>query len=228
MGLFDSVSLQRPAKARAGKRSFSVQGALEWAFRREFAQLAPPGEIRPEGDRPGISTIWVMIQRGNLGCKIEGGGTSEPHPDADIVAAIVSALPDALGGFRMATEVAELARTGMTPDWMPNAITRCQPVGRTFNQHGWQGSTEDSARLGSLGWPPVGRRNRKGVIVADPVKFCPVIYSPTAQQIAGARRRYLDWYGAILEIGHQLRTCGMLRQIEVTTVMPPITPWRND
>lgn len=204
---------------RRDKRSMPVRDALEWAFRREYAQLQPPGEIEPEYPRPGVSTIWVMIQRGNLGCKIDGGGRSDPHPDADVIAAIVSALPDSAGGFRMATQVAELARAGIEPDWMPGARQRCVPVGwHKENQHGPRARTEV--------WETIefvhrGRRFKREV------PYCPVTYTPTATQISAARRRYLDWYAALLEIGHQLRTCGMLKTVEVTTVMPPLTPWRR-
>jgi hypothetical protein len=34
----------------------------------------------------------------------------------------VAQIPDSLGGKRMAIRVAELARAGLTPDWMPSAV----------------------------------------------------------------------------------------------------------
>lgn len=229
MGIFNDVTLPPARRPSEGsKRVMSVQAALDWAFRREYAQLLPPDSIEPEGYRPGVSTIWVMIQRGNLGCKIEGGGSSDPHEDADVIAAIVSMLPDALGGFRKATEIAEMARHGMTPDWMPNATPTYGPVARTFNQHGWQASVADSRHLGALGWLPTKRRNKKGVVVEEEVRFCPVTFTPTAAQVAAARRRYLDWYACLLEIRHNLRICKMLKTIEVSEQMPPMTPWRKE
>ena len=44
------------------------------------------------------------------------------HADAEVVAATVAGMPDSLGGKRMAIYVAELARAGMTPDWMPGVV----------------------------------------------------------------------------------------------------------
>jgi hypothetical protein len=36
----------------------------------------------------------------------------------------------------MAISVAELARAGITPDWMPEVVPRCVPVETRQNQHG--------------------------------------------------------------------------------------------
>lgn len=36
----------------------------------------------------------------------------------------------------MAIRIAELARAGLTPDWMPGAVLRCVPVGIKRNRHG--------------------------------------------------------------------------------------------
>jgi hypothetical protein len=35
-----------------------------------------------------------------------------------------------LGGIRMAIRVAELARVGLTPDWMPGVVPRCVVTAR--------------------------------------------------------------------------------------------------
>ena len=217
MGILNDRRLAGPRQK--AKRSMSVERALDWAFRREFAKLVHPDDIGPEGYRPDVSTIWVMIKRGDLGCKIEGGGSSDPHEDAEVIAAIVANLPVALGGFRMATEIAEMARGGTTPDWMPGANQRCVPVAwHKANQHGPRARTEV--------WETVeylhrGRRYKREV------PYCPVTYTPTVSQIGAARRRYLDWYAALLEIRHQLQVCGMLKTIEVTDAMPPMTPWKG-
>ena len=56
---------------------------------------------------------------------------SYTHADAEVVAAAVAGMPDSLGGIRMAIQVAELARAGMTPDWMPGVVPRCVPVERS-------------------------------------------------------------------------------------------------
>jgi hypothetical protein len=79
------------------------------------------------------------MQRAALGCQIDGGRYkrgSYTHEDAEVIAATVAGLPDSLGGIRMAISVAELARAGITPDWMPGAVPRCVPVDMKWNRHG--------------------------------------------------------------------------------------------
>jgi hypothetical protein len=41
----------------------------------------------------------------------------------------------------MAIRVAELARAGLTPDWMPGAVPRCVPSIVKRNQHGTHAGT---------------------------------------------------------------------------------------
>ncbi len=53
-----------------------------------------------------------------------------------MIAATVAEVPDSLGGKRMAIRVAELARAGLTPDWMPGAVPRCVPTIVKQHQHG--------------------------------------------------------------------------------------------
>ena len=117
-----------------------VQQILEWAFRIEKAQLELPEPHNPErGEGCGFGLEYVLLQRAALGCQIDGGRHktgSYTHEDAEVVAATVAALPDALGGKRMAIRIAELARAGLTPDWMPGAVPRCVPVETRRNQHG--------------------------------------------------------------------------------------------
>jgi len=84
------------------------------------------------------------MQRGALGCKVDGGQHkigSYTHADAEVIAATVAGLPDRLGGIRMAIRVAELARAGLTPDWMPGVVPRCVPVETKCNQHGERSTT---------------------------------------------------------------------------------------
>lgn len=204
-------------------RSMSIQRALEWAFRDECASI----EFDELGDaagslREGVDTIWLLMQRGLLGCKIDGGGASEPASDAQVIASIVARLPIEHGGRAMAVSIAELARGGMVPDWMRDAKPRYHPREVTRNQHGWMAKTEDSARLGHRGWPPVERRGRKGRIMKEPVLYCPVYVSPTGAQIARARRQYLQWWGALLWLRFQLG-----RYLDLSSTMPPLSPWRR-
>ena len=41
----------------------------------------------------------------------------------------------------MAIYVAELARAGMTPDWLPGVVPRCVPVETKTNHHGERSTT---------------------------------------------------------------------------------------
>lgn len=200
------------------KRALPVQMLLEWAFRVERAQLDPPGQIEAEGFRPGISTIWLMIQRGNLGCQIDGGGSSDPHEDAEVVAAIVASLPSNRGGFRMAARVAELARAGLTPDWIVDEVQRVEPVEWHKNPHG---------RFGKTKVVPPGALHGWGRAITAPVLCCPVNCLPAPQQIAAARRGYLEWWVALQEIQVNLTACRALRRHSVTRAMPPVAPWRR-
>jgi hypothetical protein len=121
------------------KRALGVQAILEWAFRVEKAQLEipPPKGAVEEGF--GFGLEYVLLQRAALGCKVDGGQHkigSYTHADAEVVAATVAGMPDNLGGIRMAISVAEMARGGITPNWMPGAVPRCVPVDIRRNRHG--------------------------------------------------------------------------------------------
>jgi len=126
------------------KRALGVQAALEWAFRVEKAQLElpPPKDVTEEGY--GFGLEYILLQRAALGCKVDEGQHkmgSYTHPDAEVIAATVGGLPDSLGGIRMAIGVAEMARAGLTPDWMPGVVPRCVPMEVKQNQHGERSST---------------------------------------------------------------------------------------
>ena len=130
---------QRGARGKL-KGAMSVQQALEWAFGVEKAQLELPEPSDPErAHRSGFGLEYVLIQRAALGCKVDGGQHKiggYTHEDAEVIAATVAGIPDHLGGKRMAIRVAELARAGLTPDWMPGAVPRCVPVEMKRNRHG--------------------------------------------------------------------------------------------
>ena len=156
------------------KRALGVQAALEWAFRIEQAQLELPlaPDITEEGF--GFGLEYVLLQRAALGCKIDGGQHKiggYTHEDAEVIAATVAGIPDSLGGKRMAIRVAELARAGLTPDWMPGAVPRCVPTIVKQNQHGTHageqlllvrgaadGGAELATQCGQGGRPGVRRR----------------------------------------------------------------------
>lgn len=203
------------------KRSMSVQQALEWAFRVEHAQLELPEPPDPEREHGfGFGLEYVLLQRAVLGCKVDGGQYkigSYTHEDAEVIAATVAGMPDNLGGKRMAIRVAELARAGLTPDWMPGAVPRCVPVELKRNQHGERATTivVGTERVVSRGkWRTVE------------VLACQVTFSPHPQQIEAARRAYDDWWRALEWVRDGLRTGAMLRDLEVMLTMPKARPWR--
>ncbi len=171
------------------------------------------------GDSHGFGMEHVLYQRAQLGCRIDGGrykSFSHPHEDAEVVAAAVASLPDTLGGRRMAIRVAELARAGLTPDWMPGAVPRCVPVEVTRNQHG------ERATIIVVG---VERVLSRGTWRSVELLACPVTWIPHPGQIEGARRAYDDWCQALGWIREALLAGGMLREFEVTEAMPKRTPW---
>jgi hypothetical protein len=197
-----------------------VQQALEWAFGKEKAELELPERPDPERRQDfGLGLEYILIQRAVLGCKIDGGQHkvgSYTHEDAEVIAAIVAGLPDSLGGKRMAIRVAELARAGLTPDWMPGAVPRCVPVEVKRNQHGERATTV------VVGTERVLTRGKWRTV---DVLACPVTYSPHPEQIASARRGYEDWWLALNWVRVGLLEGGMLRDVVVTVAMPRTRPW---
>ena len=201
------------------KRALGVQAALEWAFRVEQAQLELPlpPDITEEGF--GFGLEYVLLQRAALGCKVDGGQHkmgSYTHPDAEVIAATVAGIPDSLGGIRMAIQVAELARAGMTPDWMPGVAPRCVPLEIKANQHGERATTI------VVGTERVKTRGKWRTIE---LLACPVTWRPHPEQIASARCGYEDWWLALDWVRDGLISGGMLREVEVNVAMPKAKPW---
>jgi len=197
-----------------------VQQALEWAFGKEKAELELPDRPDPErGIGFGFGLEFVLLQRAALGCQIDGGRHklgSYTHEDAEVIAATVAGMPDSLGGKRMAIRVAELARAGMTPDWMPGVIPRCVPKETKNNQHGERATTI------VVGTERVRTRGKWRTVE---LLACPVIWRPHPEQIASARRGYEEWWHALEWARESLIDGGMLRDIEVSRVFPKEKPW---
>ena len=203
------------------KRALGVQAILEWAFRVEKAQLELPVSKDASGEGFGFGMEYVLLQRGALGCKVDGGQHkmgSYTHADAEVVAATLAGMPDSLGGKRMAFYVAELARVGMTPDWLPGAVPRCVPVEIKTNQHGERASTM------VVGTERVFSRGKWRTVE---VLACPVTWRPHPQQIASARRGYDEWWKALDWVRDGLVVGGMLREVGITATMPNVRPWAS-
>ena len=201
------------------KRALAVQTALEWAFRIERAQLELPPQKDGAEEGFGFGLEYVLLQRAALGCKVDGGQHkmgSYTHPDAEVIAATVAGMPDSLGGIRMAIQVAELARAGMTPDWLPGVTPRCVPLEIKNNQHGERATTI------VVGTERVKTRGKWRTV---DVLACPVTWRPHPEQIASARRGYEDWWQALDWVRDGLLGGGMLREVEVTVTMPRVRPW---
>jgi hypothetical protein len=202
------------------KRSMPVQQALEWAFGREKAELELPDRLDSErGAGFGFGLEFVLLQRAALGCQIDGAQYKlgrYTHADAEVIAATVAGMPDSLGGKRMAIRVAELARAGLTPDWMPGAVPRCVPVEIKRNRHGDRAvsvvvSTERALVSGK--WRSVE------------VRACPVTFRPDAQLIEAGRQAYQHWWRALGWARDGLIAGRLLREIEVSETMPKFCPW---
>lgn len=146
------------------------------------------------------------------------GAGSYTHPDAEVIAATVAGMPERLGGIRMAISVAELARAGITPDWMPGVVPRCVPVETRQNQHGERAVTI------VVGTERVKTRGKWRTVE---VLACPVTWRPYPEQIAAARRGYEDWWAALDWLRDGLIVGGMLREMEVTAMMPRVRPWEK-
>jgi hypothetical protein len=156
-----------------------------------------------------------------LGCTVDGGQHKMggyTHPDAEVIAATVAGMPDSLGGIRMAIQMAELARAGMTPDWLPGVVPRCVPMETKNNQHGQRATTI------VVGTERVKTRGKWRTVE---VLACPVTWRPYREQIEAAHRGYEDWWQALRWVQEGLLAGGMLREVEVTAAMPKVKPWEK-
>lgn len=211
-----------------GLKVVSIQRLIEWAFQKELASL-DFNEVQSSSGwvPPSVSMEYRMMQQARLGCRVDGGGHSDPHHDADIVASAMAALPEARGGRRTALWMAELARAGREPDWMDGAVPRLYPDDVHTNRHGRRARTADASTLGSNGWPAQPRRNKKQIVVHEKVMHCPCHWRPTQSQIGAARRSYLHWWAALLELRTTFQLHSNLTAFVVNDVMPVMEPWKK-
>lgn len=215
-----SLRQHRPALPPL-RRDMPIQSALEWAFATERASL-DFDEAKGDNARPGVSPLWTVMQRGQLGCQVDGGGWSAPARDADIIASAVAHLPQLIegqpAGRRMALRIAELARAGMAEDWGKDLRPCCVPrAWKCENQYGRDAATE------VVGTELVVARD--GRQRPFPLLACPVTYTATADSIRRARAAYHRWCDALAWLALDLRRRGILDRISITSVLPDPEPW---
>ena len=116
----------------------------------------------------------------------------------------------------MAIRVAELARAGLTPDWMPGAVPRCVPVELKRNRHG------DRAVSVVVG---TERALVSGKWRCVEVRACPVTFRPDAKLIEAARQAYQDWLLALGWVRDGLVVCELLRELQLNPQLPRAHPW---
>lgn len=203
---------------RANKVEVSIWDLLVWAFQSEKVSLDFDELASAAGERPGVSMEWVMMQRGKLGCEIDGGGRSEPHPDADLVASAVSCLPEGCGGRRMAVYLSDLARQGRWPGWGDEIQSRCEPVAWRQCKYGRYAEREFWTGAGRWPAPQLGKADGYA---------CRVLIEDAGPGQARARRAWLAWWAALLELQVTFRLRCDLTGFEVTEEMPPRAPWRK-
>jgi hypothetical protein len=207
-----------PLRDPRRRQTLSIRAALEWAFGAECASL-DFAEEKGDNARPGVSPLWTVLQRGQLGCQVDGGGWNPPAADADIIASAVANLPHDVGGRPMAIRIASLARAGQVPDWGRDLKPRCIPVAmRCENQFGPQAVTE-VVRIEKI--------TSRGRTRDFPVLVCPVTYTASAATIAQARKAYLDWCEALAWLALDLRAKRILDRVTITAVLPDPEPWRT-
>lgn len=199
-------------------RNLTIQAALHWAFATEHASL-DFAEAQGDNARPGISTVWTIMQRGHLGCSVDGGGYSLPHVEADMIASAVAHLPPRLGGRGMALTIADHARIGSAPEWQTPAPQWLPLSWKAENQFGRDAATRVVDVVTYV------RRGRK---VEIPVLACPVRLTVTADRIAAARGRYTAWRAALAFLLEDLRQRGTLSEVRLVPGLPAAEPWRGD
>lgn len=188
-----------------------------WAFQRELASVVFD-EVQREVFSRSYGMEYVMMRQAELGCRVDGGGRSDPHTDADVIASALGVLPEGVGGRGAALLIAETARLGRAPDWVPEPSPRCEPVEWKNGKHGRFAAREYWTGPGR--WPATWLGRDHGYA-------CPVYFADTSVQVARRRRTYLQWWGALRELRDGLRIDQPLSCFDVTLDMPPMQPWKK-
>lgn len=196
------------------RRTMSVQRALEWAFADEKAQIDFDVTGKDEFARVGTDMIWRAMQDALVGCKVDGGGTSDPSVDAQIIASIVESVLDP----KTALDVVMWARARACPNWLPQGA-------RSFVYPLQWDYDPDGRMVGQIDHGPrTPYRDEKGRARHYRPSWVPVRCSYSAAVLDAARMAYLDWVEALGVVALALRQRGLL-ETEITAVLPVPDPW---
>ncbi|MEM8822050.1 MAG: hypothetical protein AAGF30_00420 [Pseudomonadota bacterium] len=218
----------KAGRVREGQ-AMGIWDALQWAFRDQAVHLELPGDAFKEA-RPSFGLEWVMMERAKLGCRPDGGaGPDVVHEDAETLAAALANLPKRLGGLRAAIAMAESARSGLVPDWMPGAVPTMVPVAwKRGHRHGpAQGKSEVIGKVDVVEIKRAGRGVRR-VVKTVAIRWTPIRWDPSREQIDAARRRYRAWWHVLAYVQRTVRLAGGLQRHDLTAKMPHGAPWADD
>lgn len=206
-------------------RPLSMTEALEWAFWREGARVDFDTD---EPEATGFGKTHTIIQREKLGVRIDNSRKlSTAHVDAETIAMAVSNLPREFGGRSMALRIAEVARSGVRPDWMPGAVAKCEPREWRRLPNGQRvGRREVVGKAIVITQTPHPKNSRRLItrkkrvdVYATPITW--VLHPDT---IESARDEYHAWWLAVLYLASQL-TRETLFELRINADLPPRMPW---
>lgn len=209
----------------AERREHHIEQALTWAFATECAQIDTP----ETGYRRNVGTEYRMLKRAELGgVQIDGGGHSLPHDDAEILAGMVSNLPEAFGGMGMAITVAQHARTKSRPDAMLGAVPRLWPAN-------WGGGAKRMGKSVEIAgyqetfYRPHPKNRAKMIKRTRMVKvgYTPCIWEPHPDLIRDMRRGYHRWWLALDYLRQVALEYPHFVKLALTSEMPPYKPWES-
>lgn len=209
---------------RNAKRYIAILPLLEWAFSTEHARLslAQDGEVIL-GRAYGRGSAQRLVDICQVGGFVDGGGSSDAAHDAEIVASTLSKLPMIHGGPFMAIRIADHARRGDLPNWMPGR-PRIVPV--DVDGRGMARTKSAGAVWETKTWTDRKGRKRSRRIERQ-LWFCPVVVDPTQKAIDRARAFYVDWYMAVRWLRFRLIENGQLEKHELTEDLPQGAPWEG-
>lgn len=211
------------------KRQMSVRLALEWAFMTECAFL-DLSDGRNEL-RPNVGIEWKVIQQMKVSnYRIQGGGRSDAHPDAEIIAAALTRMSQISGFTKLAIMIAEHARNGLVPDWMPGAVPQLEPAEWKRGSRFKRMSKEQVLRRYKV---PHKQPHPKypGQFITRMINveetWCPIVWPVTLSEIQSARKDYTGWVVALNWLRDKLISDGDLDTIEITERLPTHRPWEQ-